>query len=327
MKGKVALGLVLTVCFMLAFIVLPQAVHKGSGVLVCDQCHTMHNSQGGSGMEWSGTGPFDYLLRADGTEALCLYCHTGGTYTGAPDVGGSGINPAAGTFDDLDTGDAAGTPNAGNGHNLGEGDSGSITPAGGTAITVGFDCASCHDPHGTDAGLNEAANGIAEYRNLKLNPVGATGTAPTTIAAGPAETSTSGFTGNAWDIDNNFYGRSTSVSHISQWCGTCHVDFYGTAKTNSSSPYIRHPTDNDLGGTIASNFNTVATGVLVPVEAISGSDNTEPTGPVDGGGAQDGVFCLSCHKPHASANADTLRWAYASVGQGSGSGCQRCHNK
>ncbi|RLD97852.1 MAG: hypothetical protein DRI91_04390, partial [Aquificota bacterium] len=37
---------------------------------VCSNCHTMHNSQGGSVMAFDGSGPYRALTRGD-----CIGCH------------------------------------------------------------------------------------------------------------------------------------------------------------------------------------------------------------------------------------------------------------
>src|SRR3990170_7930689 len=55
------------------------AIHKGAGNLVCGNCHTMHNSQGNTGMEGASGGSL-VLLRATinsraESHKLCLKCH------------------------------------------------------------------------------------------------------------------------------------------------------------------------------------------------------------------------------------------------------------
>lgn len=60
----------------------------------CDNCHTMHNSQGGSvmatygadSMPWKGAGPYPALTRGN-----CLGCHGMGTANNIENIGGSDI--------------------------------------------------------------------------------------------------------------------------------------------------------------------------------------------------------------------------------------------
>ncbi|MBI5243766.1 MAG: hypothetical protein HY922_08830 [Elusimicrobia bacterium] len=238
--------------------------------------------------------------------------------------------PAAGNFTDLDTvtGDAPNTANQGRGHNLGA--TAALTPAGGDAAITGFNCTSCHDPHGVSA----TGGGIAAYRNLKLTPTGSGTTAggvPADILALPAQGT---LASAVFPITANSYGTAASgVSNFSKWCGTCHDSFYGSANTNAASPYIRHPTDKSMGAGMFANYDDQLEADRYPAEdtatsatANSGNANNKSAG----NEANDGVFCISCHKPHASANKDSLRWAYETTGQGNSasvSGCGRCHNK
>ncbi len=121
------------------------------------------------------------------------------------------------------------------------------------------------------------------------------------------------------------YGIATTGGHITwgNWCGTCHPGMH------SSGNYV-HPIDQALGSTILNNYNTyVSSGImtgssssaftsLVPFMkntgdytvlgplAASGASTTNGTlaGPAD----SDAVACLSCHRAHASAFPDMIRW-------------------
>ena len=321
--------LILSICAVvfLAYPVL--AVHKGAGGLDCSGCHIMHGSVNGTDV-----GTQDYLLRGS-TQALCLSCHdsTGSsysTYSGtAPVVMNATGSPASGDFANLDANDAAGTFNSGNGHNLGEGGN-SVTPAGGSVIASGFTCTNCHDPHG--AGATDSST-VSAYRNLKFTPVGGS-TTISVIRALPLEGTLSG---DVYPLADNSYGTAgTGISNVSAWCGSCHSNFFGDTNTGSSSAYTRHPTSNSttlhqLGDVDFANYYTVAEGSRFPAEdtgssAIANSGNSSNKSA--GNEAADSVFCLSCHKPHASANADALRWSYVQAAQSSpGSACQQCHNK
>jgi len=75
----------LAILFITLTMAAPDLCHAITGV--CSNCHTMHNSQGGSGVvqTYDGVGnlatgentPIDYLLKAS-----CIACHTGDTGTG-----------------------------------------------------------------------------------------------------------------------------------------------------------------------------------------------------------------------------------------------------
>jgi len=170
------------------------AVHKGAGGLTCGQCHTMHNSQGGSDLEGTSGGAI-ILLRGDVTtradiHKLCLQCHaSNGAQASigqqphgqmAPKVYSSSsfwnfktdafnLIGAGGNFStELDSSWGATTPTAlGYGHSLG---ATNVTPPGGDAVIAEFSCTNCHDPHGTNVRTDAKVN---LFRNLKVNAYGA----------------------------------------------------------------------------------------------------------------------------------------------------------
>lgn len=166
------------------------AVHKGAGDLVCGNCPTMHNSQGGQGLGGASGGSI-MLLRGPVTSRatihkLCLQCHgVGGSQWNvshqphnqkAPIVyGGNSLNQdetkdfgkiGAGDdfFKELDSNfdpTTAGSQNAqGYGHSMGL--TSAIPPGNDTTSTLAFTCTSCHDPHGVRANTTE----VNVYRNL-----------------------------------------------------------------------------------------------------------------------------------------------------------------
>ncbi len=172
------------------------AVHKGAGGLVCGNCHTMHNSQGGTGLEGNPGGSLRLLrgsVSYDGeVHKFCLQCHgVGGTMADdshpphgqqAPKVyGGSSINwdetkdfsqiGAGGDFFmEIDSNfdlTPAGSQNAqGFGHSLGLIDPEPPGYPWSSPFTNNFTCTSCHDPHG--APKTSATIGSTTYENFTV---------------------------------------------------------------------------------------------------------------------------------------------------------------
>lgn len=185
--------------FLLGILGLPSiadAVHKGAGNLTCGNCHTMHNSQGNTGLGGNAGGSL-LLLRGPVTSRaqihnLCLQCHaSNGSQADVvfppknvkpPKVYSSGTwdyntDPfnkigAGGNFSGILSGDSNGwTPNStdilGKGHAVG---ATNVTPPGGDSIISEFSCTNCHNPHGTS---DPADTSINIFRNLKVNATGA----------------------------------------------------------------------------------------------------------------------------------------------------------
>src|SRR3990170_3133773 len=169
------------------------AIHKGAGNLVCGNCHTMHNSQGNTGMGGASGGSL-VLLKADVTSRanshrLCMQCHASNGVQAntshtpqnviAPKVYSSGAwtenNPfnligAGGNFyTELSAAWDTTTPQSlGYGHSLG---ATTVLPPGGDANLDYLTCINCHDPHGTASDSQTGA--INLYRNLRVNAVAA----------------------------------------------------------------------------------------------------------------------------------------------------------
>jgi hypothetical protein len=201
-------------------------------------------------------------------------------------------------------------------------------------------CNSCHDPHGKKdnnvnpdpiAGSGSYGEGpapagalLGNYRLLGgMGYDGGEQAAGINFAAGdPVAESYHGVFGQ-WpaetDTNHADYG-----SGMSEWCANCHYGF-----TADGSLAHRHPASNDahLNG-FADNYNRyLATGDLlvapdpsasfdrlVPfergvTEAAYDGDQTllDHTGTV-GPDTNSNVACISCHREHASAFGDMLRW-------------------
>jgi len=112
---------------------------------------------------------------------------------------------------------------------------------------------------------------------------------------------------------------------ISGFCGTCHQNFHILADIggNTSSPFIRHPTDVVLKATGEYSAYT-AYSTEAPVARPTVYNNPSPT--VTPG--TDVVMCLSCHGAHGTDYPDILRWDYSDMIAGDSSksgGCFTCH--
>jgi hypothetical protein len=235
--------------------------HSGStDTLACSQCHTMHDSEGGSSMAYEGPGLQAKLLRASTVVKLCLHCHennsAGLSSPTPPDVLNNTINgiPDAPTRYIASAGDFQhdGVINEDNRHSIGTDVSGGPPGytagnwSGGTGVTdrysTNFNCVYCHTPHGN-----------INYRNLRFDPgnptndtegAGVTISHNTPKADWPATACTDG---DALPCDVeldwrattlakytrgniNFYANTANSDYynpVSEWCGKCHGTFFG----------------------------------------------------------------------------------------------------
>jgi hypothetical protein len=123
--------------------------------------------------------------------------------------------------------------------------------------------------------------------------------------------------------------RTAYGSGMGDFCGTCHPDMHSTAGI------LRHPTNQVMNGSIQGNYNRyVKTGnmtgsattsylSLVPFEegvtystanintlkSHAQTDDSVLNGPGNGTvPATATVFCLSCHRAHASGWENMFRW-------------------
>ncbi|NNF84420.1 MAG: hypothetical protein HKM29_04610 [Deltaproteobacteria bacterium] len=197
-------------------------------------------------------------------------------------------------------------------------------------------CNSCHDPHG------KIANNL---NPLPISGSGSYGEADGTPAAGSmfgnyrilggvgydggGQASGIAFA-NAAPIAEAYHGSrgqwpaETDTNHVdygagmSEWCVNCHSGFDA-----DGSQAHRHPASNDahLNGFSSAYNSYVATGDLtgaaatafdrlVPFERgitdpfAAGLDHTQTVGP----DSNSNVMCVTCHRAHATAFPDALRW-------------------
>ena len=329
----------------------------------CDNCHTMHNSQGGTAM--ASGGPHGTLLMDS-----CVGCHSssssstisnaGGCPTPVVNYTGSGeptTHLAGGNFWWVATGkggrDAAG-------HNV-------LGISGVDAITLAGKFA----PGGFACGDNDCHTTLAKTpSNTFWGPGGCQGChlAPahhaddTGPVVGAATPSTDGYyrflsahncsAGGVCGIeDPNWQATADATNHneylgnevnlttsanmgslgntMTGFCCGCHGNFH--KEQNASGEWIRHPSDAKIPIT-----GEYAAYVLYdPLAPVARPDLTDWIGPSssvnkDGTVSKDMVMCLSCHRPHGSPNDDLLRWDYAVMLAGGGdstTGCFACHTK
>lgn len=315
----------------------------------CVNCHTMHNSQGGTSMNPGATATVYRSL----TKGDCVGCHTGGpvdltdnnipkvNHTSAPTAG----TLAGGSFGWMGTGGA--TTDA-KGHNvagisinadiaLG------ITPPGGSPLAGRMTCAGTNGCHGSRAVADEYADISGSHHAPKLTANIADGTS---LAKSYRFLNTiQGIEDPTWEKDaghNQYYGKArtlasdTAPGTISSLCGQCHGAFHAAATTdptagtgisytaNMGSPWVRHPTDFDMTAVAKDEYRGYATYRKdVPVASSSLTAVTDVT---TAGNAI--VTCISCHRAHGSDQADLLRWDYTTMNAHAGentTGCFACH--
>ena len=126
------------------------------------------------------------------------------------------------------------------------------------------------------------------------------------------------------------------VDTMSEFCASCHGNFHmvgggageGLSPTNAS-PWIRHPSDIVIPDSAPySNFTSYDLTARISRETIPVANSLNSTGLGGSAGGEAQVFCLSCHRAHASSEWDALRFSYSKMITGSTNtgGCLSCHN-
>ena len=320
--------------------------------LVCNKCHTMHYSEDGtdpimaaqasnvSGVSPVTGGPNPHLLYYASITDLCLACHSGDV---GADIDGEtawSVYSATVPTPGGDFAESNGVGITGNGHNpyytsstittsfigADEVTGKELTPPGNDGqVLAKWTCTSCHSAHG---GSSECF----EYRNLKLVVNNGDGSdtddvdVDSTIGSDNNDEADPP-NGSQYNVYRNFAPTDYSTK-FGAWCGACHGEFHGD-ETNDLDIYtggnwVRHPTAyaiGDLGGT-GKNYSGIYD-PLVPLVA-GPSDTWTPGGTSDAVDGDEEVFCLSCHKAHATDEKNLMRWASDAVGNTS---CNKCHKK
>jgi len=158
-----------------------------------------------------------------------------------------------------------------------------LTPPGGVTLEA-FECLSCHEAHD---------NG--NFRNLKKEINGY----QTVVTANG-------------DPD---YRENVYISGMDNFCGACHEAFHGVPTAGGGrGSRGGHPVGITIYGAEHADFDSWSRleNRVTETRHPSGSRN-------DLFGAE--VFCLSCHRAHASPYRDAMRWDYSKTPQG----CLECH--
>ncbi len=347
MKKKILTLTIMIACAAMVTVFCGTGYGAVSGV--CSECHTMHNSQGGTPMRVGDVvAPLSALLLDD-----CLGCHTtdGGdplgnanAYPYVMDTGGlfNDDKCLAGGFFPSDMGE-------GNNDDNHHGVSVSQTnlPAGYAADEVlgdwytgdtagggdGLGCAGsngCHGVHDTVDDMEAISGGHhtpGAYRMLFVGNNMATDGIVGDSASDYEEELIGGTVLAPQTSDpHNTYSAGVSDPSISEFCAICHGNFHNESGTTddagASSPWIRHPTDVS----IPTDWTIGSAGYV-----LDGDDfKHNPVG-YDGAvvSTDRKATCLSCHRAHGTENDDLLRWAYTTQDAGSTTayGCLGCHDK
>ncbi len=333
-------GILILACFL--SLILPDTL-RAEITGTCVNCHTMHNSQGGSPMAMDDSGnptatPHDALLIYS-----CLSCHTdsgSGTIVSSTPIINNLISPtnplAGGNLYYI------GAVNQVNGHNVAGVDSGDTThgntPPGGSALGQQLRCAGtdgCHGHNGKQGSDTPVSNQILAIKgghhgddtppitgsltdvadNYRLL-LGITGKEDPSSPFWEQDNSTSSH--NEYRGDSGF-GVPDTISFL---CGECHGNFHSVSGVGSGSPWLRHPTDYVLPATgeYASYTNYSMTAPVARPNPDSVGDTTQAYP------GTDTLMCLSCHRAHASPYYKAVRWDYKSSTLTTAiSGCNVCH--
>lgn len=345
-------------CLLLKTLLPPAAVEaKVSGP--CVDCHTMHNSQGGSPMVRNGATPLPSLLRN-----TCLGCHTGsnnGSFDGSwahapmvlstsePEYGDTGTETTPATTTLAGGNFFWSISNEYTGHNVADINNTSRTAPGGAASGP-LNCAGTSGCHG-DTTVADPYQSLAGSHHT--NDMTAWKDGSTVAKSYRFLNGVQGLEDPAYEFQptknahNKYYGlhrgsEADSGGTISSLCGRCHGDFHhGSGNiANTTAPlafgdgvWLRHPTDFDMAQANTSaeydNYNGGGgTGndysVISPVATESATTAVNAT--VYSAGNDAVVMCLSCHRAHGTKFSYSLRWNYKLwPGSGGYNGCAVCH--
>jgi len=305
--------------------------------IACGECHTMHNSQNMSSM--TGGSAEQALL-----VSTCIGCHTGTNaassyvpyvYTtseptyGLTGTAGGHTTLAGGNFYWVQSAD----PDHNRmGHNVAgiadpDDELGNIPP-GGTDIGGQLTCAGQYGCHGDRTKSSDLDALRPGSHHVEDDPTDSTYGGSDVPQSYRFLLGVKGFEDSDWeftvsDADHNQYngatdGGAAATDTISYFCASCHGDFHNG---DTSSPFLRHPTDISLptSGEHGA-YTTYDPAVPVASTDITSqwSDISDPDNRI--------VACISCHRAHGSPYDSILRWDYKSWPNGGYNGCAVCHS-
>lgn len=331
----------------------------------CSNCHTMHNSQGGSPMAFvmeGGSRTESGALNPALLTTDCVGCHQGINSGGTIPYVFSFSSPVYG-----DTGTEAGTTtlaggnfywvaqgNDRKGHNVagitGQDDPLGVVPPGGSAMAGQITCAGTLGCHGDPqvAGPTQALLGGHHNKEMGDWQDGSTVPRSYRFLLGIQGLEDPAFEFRPTQNQHNkYYGQHrnsetvTADGSISSLCARCHADFHnGSGKIASGSfgsgVWLRHPVDFDMSRALSSDEYTTYNGgdgtanpysVVAPVATESTSTEVNTSVDIATTGNNNAiVMCLSCHRGHGTPHDAILRWDYKLWPQPGGyNGCAVCH--
>jgi hypothetical protein len=332
----------------------------------CSNCHTMHNSQNNTVMVTYTYGSETTDAKIFLLRGTCLGCHARGTSNKIEDMGGNDTpqvyhndatgDLAGGNFKYIIGGADAKGHNAiefGNYEDTLAGPPGHHEPDN---ILTDITCAGVRGCHGK----RKESNALIDIKGSHhKNTDGKCDTADQVYnsyrflwGVKGLENPTDKWQNKSDSSHNEYFGSTTPMTFascndchdpggkrpqsntISGFCSTCHGAFHFMGwmdgdpgiGSNSSSPFMRHPTDVLLPGSGEyADYNGAGNpySIIAPVARTTPvPDTISDTVPVGTGV----VMCLSCHSAHATNFDDMLRWDFKSSTLSTAlSGCNVCH--
>jgi hypothetical protein len=287
----------------------------GGGVAHCDGCHSMHNS---ADNPRAGSALAPSLMKGSDPSSTCLNCHNGSGRYHINSATGDNVNQGGDFFWIQETaiydvnvrGTLVNNVPMNQGHNVIASDfslvedTTNLVAPGGSFPSNQLGCNSCHDPHGQVGGGTSA------------------GTAAISVSGsyGAADPVDGSIHGNYRILEDSFapapVARANSYDGVtvaygdgmSAWCLGCHTQYSASNMHPTDDPvpvaYNSYKASGDFTGVEATAYDA-----LVPFErgVADGSllDNLSTAGVSAG---TETVMCLSCHRAHASAFDNALRW-------------------
>ncbi len=316
----------------------------------CSSCHTMHNSQGGQVV--ASGGPNEVLLVSD-----CVGCHTNTTsadtiVNGTPIVwnnseptyppsGSSSTNTLAGGNFYWVT-QSGGNPKGHNVAGIASAETRFSTIPGSTTSYYQVTCAGTQGCHGDRSKSDQYEAMYGAHHELDSTIDGTTVGKSFRFLKGILGKEDGDWEQSVGNSDHNQYKgvdrtgeTQDDTSTISHLCAQCHGDFHNGAGNISSSswgsPWLRHPTDYDMGNTPSGSeyrqyyYSTKGDNLYNPLVPVASSDVSSVVSTVTFNNDTI-VMCLSCHRAHGSPYDSIMRWDYKGwPGSGGTNGCVVCH--